>query len=78
MAGKAEIIVGVVNDGVTVGSCDCGGRPVFSEWDWNGVGEPNGTNRCCNCERDVSHQAGRTYVPIVSMPANMSLVLLLS
>jgi hypothetical protein len=46
MAGKAEIIVGVVNDGVTVGSCDCGGTS-FSEWDWNGVGEPNGTNRCC-------------------------------
>jgi hypothetical protein len=56
MAGKAEIIVGVVNDGVTVGS---GATALSDQFVVNGTGmvlvESNGANRCSNSERNVCY-----------------------
>ena len=72
MAGKAEIIVGVVNDGVTVGS---GATAVADQFLVNGTGmvlvsQTAQTGAVIASVMSVTKLAG-PYVPIVSMPANI-------
>ena len=72
MAGKAEIIVGVVNDGVTVGS---GATAVADQFLVNGAGmvlvsQTAQTGAVIASVMSVTKLAG-PYVPIVSMPANI-------
>lgn len=72
MAGKAEIIVGVVNDGVTVGS---GATAVADQFLVNGTGmvlvsQTAQTGAVIASVTSVTKLAG-PYVPIVSMPANI-------
>lgn len=72
MAGKAEIIIGVVNDGVTVGS---GATAVADQFRVNGTGmvllnQSAQTGAVIASVTSVTKLAG-PYVPIVSMPANI-------
>ncbi|WP_433767584.1 hypothetical protein [Pseudomonas putida] len=72
MAGKAEIIVGVVNDGITVGS---GATAVSDQFIVNGTGmvllsQTAQTGAVIASVTSVTKLAG-PYVPIVSMPANI-------
>jgi hypothetical protein len=72
MAGKAEIIVGVVSDGVTVGS---GATAVADQFLVNGTGmvlvsQTAQTGAVIASVTSVTKLAG-PYVPIVSIPANM-------
>lgn len=73
MAGKAEIFVGVVNDGVTVGS---GATAVADQFLVNGNGmvvlnQAAQTGAVIASVTSVTKIAG-PYVPIVSMPANIT------
>ncbi|KPU57555.1 hypothetical protein AN403_1924 [Pseudomonas fluorescens] len=72
MAGKAEIFVGVVNDGVTVGS---GATAISDQFLVNGNGmvllnQAAQTGAVIASVTSVTKLAG-PYVPIVSMPANV-------
>ncbi|MBV6827265.1 hypothetical protein [Pseudomonas sp. PD9R] len=72
MAGKAVIIVGVVNDGITVGS---GATAVADQFRVNGTGmvllnQSAQTGAVIASVTSVTKLAG-PYVPIVSMPANI-------
>ncbi|MVV49167.1 hypothetical protein EJA72_13105 [Pseudomonas sp. PB120] len=72
MAGKAVIFVGVVNDGVTVGS---GATAVADQFMVNGTGmvllnQSAQTGAVIASVTSVTKLAG-PYVPIVSMPANI-------
>ncbi|KAI2675283.1 hypothetical protein [Pseudomonas sp. TNT3] len=72
MAGKAEIFVGVINDGVTVGS---GATAVSDQFLVNGSGmvllnQSAQTGAVIASVTSVTKLAG-PYVPIVSMPANI-------
>lgn len=72
MAGKAEIFVGFVNDGVTVGS---GATAVSDQFIVNGEGmvllnQAAQAGAVIASVTSVTKLAG-PYVPIVSMPANM-------
>jgi len=73
VAGKAEIFVGVVNDGVTVGS---GATAVADQFLVNGNGmvvlnQAAQTGAILASVTSVTKLAG-PYVPIVSMPANIT------
>ncbi len=72
MAGKAEIFLGVVSDGVTVGS---GATAISDQFLVNGDGmvllnQTAQTGAVIASVTSVTKLAG-PYVPIVSMPANM-------
>lgn len=72
MAGKVEIFVGVVNDGVTVGA---GATAVSDQFLVNGTGmvllnQTAQTGAVVASVTSVTRLAG-PYVPIVSMPANI-------
>ena len=72
MAGKAVMFVGVVNDGVTVGS---GATAVSDQFIVNGTGmvllnQTAQTGAVIASVTSVTKLAG-PYVPIVSMPANI-------
>ncbi|MCP1421108.1 acetyltransferase-like isoleucine patch superfamily enzyme [Pseudomonas laurylsulfativorans] len=72
MAGKAEIFVAVVNDGVTIGS---GATAVSDQFLVNGTGmvllsQSVQTGAVIASVTSVTKLAG-PYVPIVNMPANI-------
>ncbi|MQU45094.1 hypothetical protein GHO26_27115 [Pseudomonas helleri] len=72
MAGKAEVIVGVINDGVTVAS---GATAISDQFVTNNQGmvmvsQTAQTGAVIASVMSVTKLAG-PYVPIISMPANI-------